>query len=108
MNETQARQGRAATAKIMAMNPVGYPPKITQLGMAPRLDSLEGKTVYLVDMRFDDSDRFLYQMQAWFAEHMPSVKAIFVQKSGVYTEEDPALFQEIQEKGDAAIMGVGH
>src|SRR2546425_5783843 len=36
------------------------------------LDSLDGKTLYLVDCRFDDSDVFLTQMQAWFAEHMRS------------------------------------
>src|SRR3989475_8774206 len=36
-----------------------------------RLDTLNGRTVYLVDCRFDDSDIFLGQMQAWFAEHMP-------------------------------------
>lgn len=76
--------------------------------MAPRLDSLEGKTVYLVDCRFDDGDILLRQMEAWFAEHMPSVKTVFRQKSGVYTEDDPALFQEIKESADAVIVGVGH
>jgi len=94
--------------KIVAMNPMGYPPTITQLGMAPRLDTLSGKTVYLVDCRFDDSDVFLRQMQAWFQEHMPGVSAVFVQKSGVYTEDDPKLFEEIKASGGAAVIGVGH
>lgn len=94
--------------KITVLNPMGYPPTITQLGMAPRLDSLEGKTVYLVDVRFDDGDILLQQMQAWFAEHMPQVKTVFVRKSGVYMEDDLELFQEIKEKGDAMIMAVGH
>ena len=49
--------------KITVMNPVGYPPKITPKPMAPRLDSLDGKTVYLVDPRFDDSGLFLHQVQ---------------------------------------------
>ena len=44
------------------MNPMGYPPHINPMAMAPRPTSLEGKTVYLVDARFDDSDRFLIQM----------------------------------------------
>jgi hypothetical protein len=94
--------------KIKVMNPMGYPPKIAQLGMAPRLDTLEGKTVYLVDTRFDDGDRLLQQMQAWFAEHMSTVNTVLVSKSGVYTEDDPELFQEIAEQGDAMIMAVGH
>lgn len=94
--------------KTAAMNPMGYPPTITPSGMAPRLDTLDEKTVYLVDCRFDDGDILLRQMQAWFAEHAPSVRTVFVRKSGVYTEDDPRLFEEIREKGDAAIVGVGH
>ncbi len=54
--------------KIVAMNPMGYPPEIEQLGMAPRLDSLDGKTVYLVDCRFDDGDIFLQQMHNWLID----------------------------------------
>ena len=90
------------------MNPMGYPPEIQPTTMAPRPASLEGKTIYLVDARFDDSDRFLQQMQHWFQEHMPETKTEFVSKSGVYTEEDWDLWAKIKEKGDAMIMGVGH
>ncbi|OGG55458.1 MAG: hypothetical protein A3F84_01480 [Candidatus Handelsmanbacteria bacterium RIFCSPLOWO2_12_FULL_64_10] len=94
--------------KIVVMNPMGYPPAIQPLGMAPRPGSLKGKTVYLVDCRFDDGDILMQQMQAWFVEHMPEVKAEFRRKSGVYTERDPALYEEIREKGAAAIVAVGH
>ena len=100
--------GGAGRDTITVLNPMGYPPKITQLGMAPRLDCLDGKTVYLVDCRFDDGDRLLLQMQAWFKEHMPQVKTVFTQKAGVYMEDDPALFEEIRERADAVILGVGH
>jgi hypothetical protein len=95
-------------SKLKVLNPMGYPPEITQLGMAPRPGTLEGKTVYLVDCRFDDGDLLLGQMQNWFGEHMPSVKTVLKSKSGVYTEDDPALFQEIKEVGDALVLGVGH
>jgi hypothetical protein len=94
--------------RVTVLNPMGYPPQIMPTGMAPRPGTLQGKTVYLVDCRFDDSDILLEQMQAWFREHMAGVNTVFVHKSGVYTEDDPALFQEIREKGDAAIVGVGH
>jgi hypothetical protein len=76
--------------------------------MAPRLDTLGGKTIYLVDPRFDDSDVFLKQMQAWFAEHMPSVETKLVRLSSVYTQDDPKTWEEIKANGDAAIIGVGH
>ncbi len=94
--------------KITVLNPTGYPPKVVEKPMAPRLSSLDGKTVYLVDARFDDSDRFLMQVQAWFAEHMPSVKTQLVRLSTVYTQDDPTTWKLIKEKGDAAIIGVGH
>ena len=94
--------------KTSVLNPMGYPPKVTQLGMAPRLATLEGKTVYLVDCRFDDGDLLMAQMQDWFTENMASVKTVLRSKSGVYTEDDPELFQEIKEKGDALVLGVGH
>ncbi len=94
--------------KLRVMNPVGYPPQIIQLGMAPRLGSIEGKTVYLVDCRFDDGDILMEQMNNWFTDNMPSVKTEIRSKSGVYTERDEQLYEEIRTKGSAAIVGVGH
>src|SRR6185312_11047294 len=35
--------------RLSVLNPQGYPPRVTPKDMAPRLDTLEGKTVYLVD-----------------------------------------------------------
>ncbi len=98
----------AANGKIQVFNPMGFPPKVTHKPLAPRLDTLDGKTVYLVDCRFDDSDIFLQQMQAWFADNMPSVKTVFKPISSVYTKDDPATWEEIKANGDAAIVGVGH
>ena len=45
--------------RLTVLNPMGYPPKVSPKPMAPRLDTLDGKTIYLVDCRFDDSDLFL-------------------------------------------------
>lgn len=97
-----------AETKLSVLDPTGYPPKVTRKPMAPRLDSLDGKTVYLIDARFDDSEILLQQMQAWFAEHLPNVTTRLVQLSTVYTQDDPKTWQMIKENGDAAIIGVGH
>jgi hypothetical protein len=94
--------------KLTVHNPVGYPPRVTHKDLAPRVDTLEGKTVYLVDARFDDSDLFLQQVQNWFGEHMPGVNAKMIRLSSVYTKDDPATWEEIKAHGDAAIIGVGH
>ena len=106
MNEIKvaSRQG----VKFAVFNPVGYPPKVAKKQAAARLGSLDGRTVYLVDCRFDDSIELLKQVQAWFAVHMPSVATKMVSLSNMYQKDDPKLWEEIKANGDAAIFGVGH
>lgn len=95
-------------AKIAVHNPMGYPPKITRKTASPRLESLDGKTIYLVDCRFDDSIELLKQVQGWFAHHMPSVTTKLVSLSAYYGHDDPETWNEIKAHGDGAIVGVGH
>src|SRR5262245_10544656 len=94
--------------RLTVMNPVGYPPKITPKPMAPRLESLDGKTLYLVDPRFDDSGMFLRQVEGWFADHMPSVTINVVNTSRVHPKDHPQTWEKMKANGDAAIIGVGH
>ena len=93
---------------LTVLNPVGFPPRVVRKPFAPRLDTLDGKTIYLVDCRFDDSDVFLGQVQAWFAQHMPAVRAVVKRLSNVYLNDDPTTWDEIKARGHAAILGVGH
>ena len=79
----------SAPEKITVLNPVGYPPKVAKKSAAPRHESLDGKTIYLVDCRFDDSIELLKQVQAWFADHMPGVKTPIVSLSATYQHDDP-------------------
>jgi hypothetical protein len=106
--QVSKRSDVGVSKKMTVLNPMGYPPKVTPKAMAPRLDGLDGKTIYLVDPRFDDSGLFLNQVQAWFAEHMPSVKTRIVEMSSVYSKDDPKTWEEIKANGDGAIIGVGH
>jgi hypothetical protein len=106
--EQERTQRGASNGKLTVLNPQGFPPRVSPKDMAPRLDTLEGKTVYLVDCRFDDADLFLQQMQAWFREHLPGVRAELIQLSSVYTRDDPETWEKIKATGDAAIVGVGH
>jgi hypothetical protein len=94
--------------QMLVHNPMGYPPKVAGQALAPRLDALNGRTVYIVDCRFDDSDILLKAVQAWFSENMPAVKTVYKPINSVYTKDDPATWQEIKDNGDAAIIGVGH
>jgi len=100
----------AATADpaITVLSPMGKPPAIQMLAMAPRLDTLKGKTIYVVDDGFVGGDVLLNEIVAWFGRNMPEVKAVYRRKAGGFTADDPVLWAEIKEKGDAMIMGMGH
>jgi hypothetical protein len=106
----QRNGSRLATdpTQLTVLNPMGYPPRVTPKDMAPRLDTLQGKRVFLVDCRFDDADIFLKQMQDWFTERMPGVNTELIRLSSVYTRDDPETWEKIKANGDAAIVGVGH
>ena len=93
---------------VTVLSPLGTPPKINRKQPAARLESLDGKTIYLVDCRFDESIELLKQVQAWFVAHMPSVKTKIVSLSATYQKDDPKTWNEIKQNGDAAIIGVGH
>ncbi len=102
------KAGSAAEAQLVGLNPKGMPPAITLRPLAPRFSSLDGKTIYMVDIGFNNGDVFFQQMQRWFHEHMPSVKTIYRRKIGAYPQDDPKLWAEIKAAGAAVIMGVGH
>ena len=106
--KSSVRIGDATEEKITVLSPVGFPPKVSKKVAAPRPESLDGKMVYLVDCRFDDSIELLKQVQGWFAEHMPAVKTKIVSLSTTYQHDDPKTWDEIKRNGDAAIVGVGH
>jgi hypothetical protein len=94
--------------RLTVLNPVGYEPEVNPKALAPRLNTLDGKTIFLVDCRFDDSAKLLIQIQNWLGEHLPSVSTELVQLGGTYAKDDPQLWDRIKADGHAAILGVGH
>jgi hypothetical protein len=95
-------------AKTEALNPRGLPPPITLIPMAPRLDTLNGKTVYLISDGFPSADLFLNQISIWFKKNMPAVTTVYRLKAGGYGDDDPKLRAEVKAKGNAVIMAIGH
>jgi len=91
---------------IRVHDPRGYAPEVVGKQLAPRLENLEGKTVYLVDCLFDNSDLFVEQLRQWFGEHLPATD-IRVDRPKESWVDDPALRARIEADGDAAILGVG-
>ena len=109
LQPAQAGDSKApADPVITVLSPMGQPPAIQQLAMAPRLDTLSGKTVYIVDDGYVGGDVLLKEIVAWFGRNMPEVNAVYKRKAGSFTDDDPALWAEIKAQGDAMIMGMGH
>ena len=95
--------------KITVLNPLGTPPPIKLKTMAPRLDTLDGKTIYVVDDGFIGGDNLLLEMQAWFAKNYPKTKIVFKRKGGGgFDVEDKPLWAEIQKEANGVIIGLGH
>ena len=81
-------------------------PQPSSFSFAKRLDTLENRTVYLVDTGFGGSYKFMQQLQKWFARHMPSVTTIRKRKPGhVFMDDTADLWEEIKANGDAAVVG---
>jgi len=107
----QTKKKGAASAgepKLTVLNPRGLPPPITLIPMAPRLSTLDGKTVYLVSDGFPGADAFLNQVSIWFKKNMPNVTTVYRLKAGGFADDDPKLNAEIKDKGQAVIMAIGH
>jgi len=94
------------TAKVTVHDPRGFAPVVTGKTLAPRLMSLDGKRIHLVDCLFDNSEVFMQQLGAWFAEHMPKVRTEIVKPRESW-EDDPGMRARIEREADAAILGVG-
>jgi hypothetical protein len=106
-NPAQA-QGKSVE-KITVLSPIGMPPEIQIKPMAPRLDTLDGKTLYLVNDGYLGTDILLKEMEDWFKANMPKVNIVYRLKGGGgFTAEDPKLWAEIKEKANAVVMGMGH
>ena len=92
--------------KLTVHDPRGYPPKVTGKRLAPRLESLDGKIVYLVDCLFDNSEAFINELSQWFAENMPGVNTRIIKPRESWVD-DPDMRKQVAHDGDAAILGVG-
>ncbi len=94
---------------ITVLNPAVTTKMAERIPLAPRLDSLQGKTIYIVDMNYEGMGLtpVLEEMHRWFAKNLPGVKAILKLKSGSYVADDPALWKEIAaSKADGVILGI--
>ena len=96
--------GYAQGTRITVYNPMGTPPPIQMKAMAPRLDTLDGKTIYLLSSGFPNSDNFLTVLKEWFTDNHKKTNIVISNAMGM----SAAMRAEINEKGDAVLIAVGH
>ena len=94
------------TQQITVHDPRGFPPKVSGKRLAPRLQSLDGKVLYLVDCLFDNSETFMNQLSDWFGEHLPGVNARIIKPRQSWVD-DPEMRKQVEADGHGAVLGVG-
>jgi hypothetical protein len=105
------RRGAPDSQMMAIFNPETHPTisrdELVALRMAPRLESLDNKTIYLVNTGFAGAKEFLEELQAWFSKNMPSVKTVLRAKGGTMFSDSPDLWAELKKKADGVVFGVG-
>jgi len=107
-SKNAAAANRVVMPQITVLSPMGTPPPISLKPQAPRLNTLDGKTIYFVNTGYIGTDRLMEVMSDWFQANYPKTNIVIKRSSGGMTGVDKALWAEIAEKGDAAIVGLGH
>ncbi len=99
---------KSAESVITVLNPLGTPPPLELKPMAPRLNTMDGKTIYLVDDGYPGSDNLLFEFEKGFKEAYPKTNFHYVKKATFMAQPDPALWAEMKQKADAMVIALGH
>ena len=96
---------------ITVLNPEINTTLAERIPLTTRTDTLEGKTIYLVDLQWGGPEAgysVFEEMKDWFSKNMPSVKVEVRRSKGGWMGDDPDLRAEIVAKNAAgAVIGIG-
>jgi hypothetical protein len=99
---------KQASSLCAILDPRGQPTAVIQPHpLAPRLDAIQGKSIYMIDVGFGGGWEFLEEAVAWFSRNQPGVKTVLQHKKGIMFLDEPEMWAEIKQNADAVILGVG-
>jgi len=106
----QANAGKACEERLITvMNPAISTKMAERVPLGPRLDTLEGKTIYMYDTQWGgpDAAASVYEeMQGWFARNMPSVKTEIYKGTGWMSDDKGFVKKVTANKVDGVIIGI--
>jgi len=113
MVETTSRRteiSETAGGAFEVLNPACANKAVERIPLTPRtLGTLEGKTVYLVDIGWGGPDAAydVFQIiEKRFKDQFAGITTKVVRKNGFFAADDPELWDEVKERGDACIIGI--
>jgi len=105
------------TQIVEVLVPTGIPPLVELQSMAPRLESLRGKRVALLNAMFDVTGSFLEELQDWFRIHLPETDTFILEIENSHGDnlpvaergivKDTGHLERIKAEADAAIIALG-
>jgi hypothetical protein len=101
---------KAQEPLIAVLNPALSTAFAERAPLAPRNDTLEGKTIYLVDLQWGGPEAgysVFEEIKEWFAKNIPSVKVEVRRSKGGWMGDDPDLRAEIVANARGAVIGIG-
>lgn len=94
------------------LNPMAQQkPEWDIIPLVTRPATLEGKTVYIINQRWGGTqahEPLLMAIKKRLEENIPGINVVYKTKLGSYPVDDPALWEEVGNKADAAMIGVPH
>jgi hypothetical protein len=94
---------------ITVLNPAMTNKMAERVPLTPRLNTLEGKTIYMYDTQWGGPEAaysVYEEMKDWFARNMPSVKTV-IHRGPSWMADDPGFLKVVTDnKVDAVIIGI--